>query len=118
MRAPAAVVGFQMTHTAFQGLFQNITYSCNSTQCKKNCGDPDIDCYVVDNHGYVVAAKDSKNAGRFLGDVNGIVMLSLVEKEVFEKIAVFDYQAVCFRDTQETNDGNILLSVYMIFFSS
>jgi voltage-dependent calcium channel alpha-2/delta-3 len=111
MEAPAAVVGFQMTHTALQGIFQNITYSCNGYRCRKHCGDENVECYLVDNHAFVIAAKKASTAGRFLGDVNSNVMRSLVETEVFEKIIVFDYQAVCFRDTQETNDGNILLTV-------
>ena len=100
MKAPAAVVGFQMTHTALQGLFQNTTYTCNSNNCGKHCGHKDVDCYLVDNHGYIVAAKEASKAGRFLGDVNGLVMKSLIEREVFENITVFDYQAVCFRGTQ------------------
>uniref|UniRef100_A0ABD2WPD7 VWFA domain-containing protein n=1 Tax=Trichogramma kaykai TaxID=54128 RepID=A0ABD2WPD7_9HYME len=112
MKAPAAVVGFQMTHTAFQGLFQNITFACNGggKQCERHCGDNDTDCFLVDNHGYIVAAKDASDAGRFLGDVHGLVMRSLIERDVFEKITVFDYQAVCFRDMAETSDGNILLT--------
>ena len=112
MRAPAAVVGFQMTHTAFQGLFKKIAFSCNGAkQCERHCGDNDTECYLVDNHGYIVAAKDPSAAGLFLGAVHGLVMNSLVEREVFEKIAIFDYQAVCFRGTQETNDGSVLLTV-------
>ncbi|KAJ8670395.1 hypothetical protein QAD02_001654 [Eretmocerus hayati] len=108
MKAPAAVVGFQMTHKALQGLFKNITFSCKETNCKTHCGDENIDCYLVDNHGYVVAAKDQTDAGRFLGEVNGLVMRKLIDRGVYEKISVFDYQGVCFRNTQETSDGSIL----------
>lgn len=113
MKAPAAVVGFQMTHTAFQGFFQNITYGCNGDKkCTKHCGDDDVDCYLIDNHGYIVAAKEATKAGRFLGDVNGLVMNSLVEREIFDRVVVFDYQAVCFRYTfGESNEGSVLLSV-------
>lgn len=107
MKAPAAVVGFQMTHTALQGLFQNNTLPC--------ANNPNTDCFLVDNHAYIIAAKEASIAGRFLGDVNGLVMSSLVKHDVFEKITVFDYQAVCFRDTQESNDGNILLTVSTFF---
>ncbi|XP_031786314.1 voltage-dependent calcium channel subunit alpha-2/delta-3 isoform X4 [Nasonia vitripennis] len=102
IKAPAAVVGFQMTHTALQGFFQNNTLPC--------ANNTNTDCFLVDNHAYIIAAKEASKAGRFLGDVNGLVMSSLVEHNVFEKITVFDYQAVCFRDTQESNDGNILLT--------
>lgn len=120
MKAPAAVAGFQMTHTALQARFHNITFACNSPECRKHCGDDDLDCYLVDNHGYIVAAKEATKAGQFLGNVHGIVMSDLVHRGVFEKITIFDYQAVCFRKTQEANDGSILLNVSSLdyFFAS
>ncbi|KAG7203219.1 hypothetical protein KM043_010323 [Ampulex compressa] len=110
-KAPAAVVGFQFEHTALQGLFQNITFNCEGLgNCKKHCGDEGWACYLVDNNGYIIAAEDEADAGRFFGEVRGPIMSSLVREGVFEQIRIFDYQAVCFKSTQTSNDGNILLT--------
>ncbi|XP_043254701.1 voltage-dependent calcium channel subunit alpha-2/delta-3 [Colletes gigas] len=109
--APAAVVGFQFQHTALQGLFQNITFSCEGqTNCYTHCGEGNWTCYLIDNNGYVIAAEDESDAGKFFGEIRGPIMTSLVKEGVFEKIRIFDYQAVCFKRTHTTNDGNILVT--------
>lgn len=100
-----------MTHTSLQAWFQNIT-TCQDKHCERHCGHDEVDCFLVDNHGYIVAAaKDATLAGRFLGAVHSIVMDRLIRFGVYEKTTVFDYQAVCQRPTAETNHGNILLTV-------
>ncbi|XP_076235530.1 voltage-dependent calcium channel subunit straightjacket isoform X5 [Calliopsis andreniformis] len=112
-KAPAAVVGFQFQHTALQGLFQNTTFSCEGmghNNCHTHCGVEKWACYLVDNNGYVIAAEDESDAGKFFGELRGPIMSSLVKEGVFEKIRIFDYQAVCFKSTQTSNDGNILLT--------
>ncbi|KAG9433939.1 voltage-dependent calcium channel subunit alpha-2/delta-3 precursor [Apis mellifera carnica] len=110
-KAPVAVVGFQFQHTALQGLFQNITFSCEgSGKCHTHCGADNWACYLIDNNGYVIAAKDKSDAGKFFGELRGPIMSSLVKEGVFERIRIFDYQAVCFKSTQTSNDGSILLA--------
>ncbi|XP_076666830.1 voltage-dependent calcium channel subunit straightjacket isoform X3 [Andrena cerasifolii] len=110
-KAPAAVVGFQFQHTALQVLFQNITFSCEGLgNCNVHCGAKSWACYLVDNNGYVIAAEDEADAGKFFGQLMGPIMSSLVKEGVFERIRIFDYQAVCFKSTQTSNDGSILLT--------
>lgn len=104
------VVGFQFQHTALQRLFQNITFNCDGN-CHKHCGDEIWACYLIDNNGYIIVAEDERDAGKFFGDVRGPIMASLVRDGVFEKIRIFDYQAVCFKSQQTNNAGNILLTV-------
>lgn len=111
-KAPAAVVGFQFQHTALQGLFQNITFSCEGLgSCHTHCGAENWACYLIDNNGYVIAAEDESDAGKFFGEIRGPIMSNLVKEGVFERIRIFDYQAVCFKRTQTSNDGSILLTV-------
>ncbi|EFN86529.1 voltage-dependent calcium channel subunit alpha-2/delta-3 isoform X7 [Harpegnathos saltator] len=111
MKAPAAVVGFQFQHTALQALFQNITFNCETlTNCHKHCGDEGWACYLIDNNGYIIAAEDETDAGKFFGKVRGPIMSSLVKEGVFERIRIFDYQAVCSKVIQTKNAGNILLT--------
>ncbi|XP_076283343.1 voltage-dependent calcium channel subunit straightjacket isoform X9 [Lasioglossum baleicum] len=110
-KAPAAVVGFQFQHTALQGLFQNITASCEGLgNCVTHCGAENWACYLVDNNGYVIAAEDEADAGKFFGELRGPIMANLVKEGVFERIRIFDYQAVCFKSTQTSNVGSILLT--------
>ncbi|XP_031833881.1 voltage-dependent calcium channel subunit straightjacket isoform X2 [Nomia melanderi] len=110
-KAPVAVVGFQFQHTALQGLFQNITYNCEGQgNCHAHCGADKWACYLIDNNGYVIAAEDETDAGKFFGELRGPIMANLVKEGVFERIRIFDYQAVCFKSTQTSNDANILLT--------
>lgn len=106
------VVGFQFQHTALQALLQNITFNCDGNcDGNKHCGDIWA-CYLIDNNGYIIAAGDeARNAGKFFGDVRGPIMSSLVKDGVFERIRIFDYQAVCFKSSQTNNAGNILFTV-------
>ncbi|XP_046416365.1 voltage-dependent calcium channel subunit alpha-2/delta-3 isoform X2 [Neodiprion fabricii] len=112
MKAPAAVVGFQFKHSKLQSLFRNITYSCEGLgNCQRSCEDEGLHCYLVDNNGYVVAGENSSDAGKFFGQINKHVMLSLVENGIFDEIEIYDYQAVCFRDEKKIcSHGNILLT--------
>jgi len=110
--APAAVVGFQFQHTALQTLFQNITF-CGTDGCSghKHCGDDTLACYLIDDHGYIIAAKNEADAGKFFGEIRGPIMNSLVRDGVYERIRIFDYQAVCFKTTQLNNAANNLITV-------
>ncbi|XP_015188370.1 PREDICTED: voltage-dependent calcium channel subunit alpha-2/delta-3 isoform X3 [Polistes dominula] len=111
MKAPAAVVGFQFQHTALQGLFQNITFNCEGLgNCQKHCGDDTLACYLIDNNGYIIAAESEYDAGRFFGEVRGPIMAGLVKEGIFERIRMYDYQAVCFKSKSTKNDASILLT--------
>ncbi|XP_014615597.1 PREDICTED: voltage-dependent calcium channel subunit alpha-2/delta-3, partial [Polistes canadensis] len=110
VKAPVAVVGFQFQHTALQGLFQNITFNCEGLgNCYKHCGNDSWACYLIDNNGYIIAAENECEAGKFFGEVRGPVMAGLVKEGIFEKIRMYDYQAVCFKRKATKNDASILL---------
>ncbi|KAK0182558.1 hypothetical protein PV327_000684, partial [Microctonus hyperodae] len=108
-KAPAAVVGFQFQHTALQGLFQNITYN-SEKENHRDCSVESLACYLVDNNGYIIVAESESDTGKFFGEVRGPIMNSLVYDGIYDKIRIFDYQAVCFKSSQTSNDGNILLT--------
>ncbi|XP_048509667.1 voltage-dependent calcium channel subunit alpha-2/delta-3 isoform X2 [Athalia rosae] len=110
-KAPAAVVGFQFKHSKLQGLFRNITYSCEGLgNCQRSCQDEGLDCYLVDNNGYVIAAEIAADAGRFFGEISSLVMRSLVKEGIFDEITIYDYQAVCFKNEGAANHGSILMT--------
>ncbi|XP_073994494.1 voltage-dependent calcium channel subunit straightjacket isoform X3 [Rhodnius prolixus] len=104
-QAPAAVVGFQFHHTALHSRFMNITSQCD--KCEKTCAHNDLDCYIIDNHGYIVVSENRKHTGVFFGEIEGSVMESMVIDRVFQRVIMYDYQAVCFKsERQEASHSN------------
>lgn len=56
---------------------------------------------MLDNSGYILVSGSANNTGRFLGEVRPDVMESMLKEGIFEKIIVYDYQALCFYKTKE-----------------
>lgn len=85
--------------------------------CGKSCFsvDPDIECFVLDNHGYIIVSKYIEETGRFFGEINGRLMERLVTENVYEEVNITDYQAVCYNHINEGNPANILKTVIFIF---
>ncbi|XP_055909802.1 voltage-dependent calcium channel subunit alpha-2/delta-3 isoform X2 [Eupeodes corollae] len=106
--APAAVVGFQFQHKALFTLFKNITGTC--PDCAKTCTSEEIDCFLLDNNGYVVISPRKGETGKFFGEVNGALMRRLIEERVYKEVVIFDYQAVCFEFTGDNNSSSHLFS--------
>ncbi|KAJ8872181.1 hypothetical protein PR048_025783 [Dryococelus australis] len=107
--APAAVVGFQFQHLSLHTLFKNITHSCDlGNLCSSTCSSENLDCYVLDNNGFVVVGENLAHTGMFFGQVHSHIMERLVEERVYQRIHIFDYQAVCFRGTDDDNSSTSL----------
>uniref|UniRef100_A0A8C6US31 Calcium channel, voltage-dependent, alpha 2/delta subunit 4a n=1 Tax=Neogobius melanostomus TaxID=47308 RepID=A0A8C6US31_9GOBI len=68
-RKKKKILRFSM-HTTVSHLFQMISKPLFSLQ--------DIQCYVIDNNGFVLISKQRNNAGRFLGELDGSVMTTLI----------------------------------------
>merc|ERR1719474_2234625 len=78
-KAPAAVVGVQIDYEHFRDTFMNSTNKKGSLSCSDN----NIECYVLDNNGFVVISEDKLNTGKFFGEIDGTVLNSLVTNKVF-----------------------------------
>jgi len=93
-KAPAAVVGFQMPmkdlYKQFIALISN-----NQTNTIINCTHDWIDCYLLDQNGYIVISDEHNDTGQFMGTQEGAVMLSMVKQGLYNPIDIFDYQAWC-----------------------
>ncbi|KAJ1526252.1 hypothetical protein ONE63_009407 [Megalurothrips usitatus] len=94
-RAPAAVVGVQYLQSILAAHFLNITSTCTSSKCSKTCKSDELDCYVLDNNGFIILSEVAEQAGAFFGQVDGTIMDSLVQDRIFKKVAVYDYQGAC-----------------------
>ena len=57
-----------------------------------SCDSSKVECYVIDNNGFVVISEDPLNTGKFFGEIDGTVLNSLVQHQVYKKIKIYDYQ--------------------------
>jgi len=106
-KAPAAVVGVQIDYDKFEENFMKATtgaeghgYMTNSGEFL-SCRNESIECYVVDNNGFVIISENPLNTGKFFGEVDGTILESLEKNHVFKKIKIFDYQAICLEDADD-----------------
>uniref|UniRef100_A0A8D2B7U0 Calcium voltage-gated channel auxiliary subunit alpha2delta 4 n=1 Tax=Sciurus vulgaris TaxID=55149 RepID=A0A8D2B7U0_SCIVU len=95
--AIAAAVGIQMKVEFLQRQFWAATEQCSAVggPCPKSCGDSDLDCFVIDNNGFILISERSQETGRFLGEVDGAVMTQLLNMGMFKQVTMYDYQAMC-----------------------
>lgn len=70
-----------------------------------------LDCYLLDNNGYVVVSENHNDTGRFFGEIDGAIMESMLDNKTFDKITLYDFQAICTSLEGANSDGNILLTV-------
>lgn len=139
-KSPAAVVGIQFEHDSLARHFINITSAVNlnlirlvyyflyilflfqctgSTGCPKNCASQDLDCYLLDNNGFVILSENSIHTGKFFGQIDGTIMDSLVQDRIYRRVGLFDHQGICSgRDTSYTAGSysiNVLKPVMKLF---
>ncbi|XP_049277922.1 voltage-dependent calcium channel subunit alpha-2/delta-4 isoform X1 [Anopheles funestus] len=112
-KAPAAVVGLQFLHESLFKHFINITSKCTaSTTCKKNCASDELDCYLLDDNGFVILSERSEHTGKFFGQIDGTIMDSLVQDRIYRRVPLMDYQGICSdRDNPYTGAGEPLKPV-------
>ncbi|XP_038110145.1 voltage-dependent calcium channel subunit alpha-2/delta-3 isoform X2 [Culex quinquefasciatus] len=109
LEAPGCVTGFQFSHELMQQRFMEITSKTTCDGCIETCHSETRDCYVIDNNGYVVLSESSNDTGRFFGEVEGAILKSMVEKELFAIIPVFDLQGLCLEERVMPNDAFSLM---------
>lgn len=96
-KAPAAVVGLQIQHESLARHFINITSACTGSSggCKKTCASEELDCYLLDDNGFVLVSENSEHTGRFFGQIDGTIMDSLVQDRIYRRVGLMDYQGLC-----------------------
>ncbi|KAH0512511.1 Voltage-dependent calcium channel subunit alpha-2/delta-4 [Microtus ochrogaster] len=55
----------------------------------------DLDCFLIDNNGFILISQRPQEMGRFLGEVDGALMAQLLSMGVFSRVTMYDYQAMC-----------------------
>ncbi|KAM3848239.1 voltage-dependent calcium channel subunit alpha-2/delta-3 [Vipera latastei] len=115
-----AAVGIQMKLEFFQRKFWTASRQCTSLdgRCSISCDDENINCYLIDNNGFILVSEDYTQTGNFFGEIEGAVMNKLLIMDSFKRITLYDYQAMC-RTTKESSDSaHTLLDPYKAFFAA
>lgn len=104
-KSPAAVAGMQIDYGKFRQMFFD--------QTKGKCGtNGDLACYVVDNNGFVIISDDPVHTGKFFGEVDGTILDSLIQHQIYKTIQIYDYQAICLEREDDGSSANFLLSPF------
>ncbi|KAF6216261.1 hypothetical protein GE061_000601 [Apolygus lucorum] len=105
-KAPAAVVGLQFQHKTLASHFINVTSGCTGNGCKKTCASEDLDCYVLDNNGFIILSEKPEHTGMFFGQADGTIMDSLVQDGIYKKVSVMDHQGACADSKSHFSDAS------------
>lgn len=69
---------------------------CTGTgHCRKTCASDELDCYLLDNNGFVLLSERTEHTGKFFGQIDGTIMDSLVQDRIFRRVGLMDYQGIC-----------------------
>ncbi|KAJ6659993.1 hypothetical protein lerEdw1_018191 [Lerista edwardsae] len=79
--------------------------------CPLNCQDDNVNCFLIDNNGFILVSKVSKQTGKFFGEVDGAVMSQLINMGMFKQVKMYDYQAMCKMPHHHHSGARPLLSV-------
>lgn len=84
------------------------------TGCKKTCASDDLDCYVLDNNGFIIISEQSHHTGQFFGQTDGTIMDSLVQDGIYKKIKILDNQGACHNGIEPGTDSASAIRVIII----
>uniref|UniRef100_A0A3B3TTS3 Calcium channel, voltage dependent, alpha2/delta subunit 3 n=1 Tax=Poecilia latipinna TaxID=48699 RepID=A0A3B3TTS3_9TELE len=106
-----AAVGIQMKLEYFQRKFWTACRQCTALdgKCIISCDSEDINCYLIDNNGFILVTEEQSQTGLFFGEVEGAVMSKLLQMGSFKRINLYDYQALC-REYAGSSDSARTLS--------
>ena len=69
---------------------------------------------MLDNNGFVVISEDPNNIGKFFGEIDGTILNSLEQNHVFNKIKIYDYQAICLENADDGSPASALLTPFKL----
>ncbi|XP_074727784.1 voltage-dependent calcium channel subunit alpha-2/delta-4 isoform X5 [Strix uralensis] len=98
----AAAVGVQIKLELLQHKFWMATQQPNDSDCSAldgacplSCQDDILNCFLIDNNGFILISKRPSEIGKFFGAVDGSVMTQLINMGMFRRVTMYDYQAMC-----------------------
>ncbi|NXR38102.1 CA2D4 protein, partial [Zosterops hypoxanthus] len=93
----AAAVGVQIKLDLLQRKFWMAMQQCSGVDgaCPLSCQDDILNCFLIDNNGFILVSKIPEETGKFFGAVDGSVMTQLLNMGMFRRVTMYDYQAMC-----------------------
>ncbi|XP_071983991.1 voltage-dependent calcium channel subunit alpha-2/delta-3 isoform X4 [Engystomops pustulosus] len=115
-----AAVGIQMKLEFFQRKFSIASRQCASLdgKCSRTCDDDVLNCYLIDNNGFILVSEDYRQTGNFFGEIEGAVMNKLLTMGSFKRITLYDYQAMCRTNKESSDSAHSLLDPYHALFAA
>ncbi|XP_041794395.1 voltage-dependent calcium channel subunit alpha-2/delta-4-like [Chelmon rostratus] len=117
--AMAGAIGVQFSLDWLEKKFWAIAKQPSDTDCSNiegvcplSCESVDLNCFLVDNNGFILLSKERSEVGRFFGEVDGSVMASLIKMGMYKKVSLFDYQAMCKNSHHHASSARPLLSPF------
>ncbi|GCC30281.1 hypothetical protein chiPu_0008729 [Chiloscyllium punctatum] len=70
---------------ASRSFFLAQTHKCSNIEgtCPISCDDDALNCFLIDNNGFILISKKEEETGKFLGEVDGSVMTQLLNMGLF-----------------------------------
>ncbi|KAI8438731.1 hypothetical protein MSG28_011143 [Choristoneura fumiferana] len=94
-RPPSSGCTSSSTRLLDTSLMLRPRYCTAGTVCKKTCAGDALDCYILDDNGFIILSEDASQTGLFFGQVDGTIMDSLVQDRIYKKVTVHDRQGRC-----------------------
>ncbi|KAK7121508.1 hypothetical protein R3I93_022558 [Phoxinus phoxinus] len=104
----------QASMDLLERVFFSIAKQCSDVEgiCPLSCESIDVNCYLVDNNGFVLVSKDRGDVGKFFGEIDGSVMAQLLKSGLYKRVTLYDYQAMCKNAHHHTSGARPLLSPF------
>uniref|UniRef100_A0A3B4ULU6 Calcium channel, voltage dependent, alpha2/delta subunit 3 n=1 Tax=Seriola dumerili TaxID=41447 RepID=A0A3B4ULU6_SERDU len=114
-----SAVGIQMKLEFFQRKFWTACRQCTALdgKCSISCDNEDINCYLIDNNGFILVTEEQSQTGLFFGEVEGAVMNKLLQMGSFKRITLYDYQALCKEYAGSSDSARTLSDVKFNLYS-
>uniref|UniRef100_A0A8C7RFZ2 Calcium voltage-gated channel auxiliary subunit alpha2delta 1 n=1 Tax=Oncorhynchus mykiss TaxID=8022 RepID=A0A8C7RFZ2_ONCMY len=90
-----AVVGVKLNVSAWMNNFMNATIKAN---VRETLFPIHVDCVILDDGGFLLMSNQDEyitQIGQFFGEVDPVVMISLVNTSLYSFNKTYDYQSVC-----------------------
>ncbi|XP_073786390.1 voltage-dependent calcium channel subunit alpha-2/delta-1 isoform X4 [Danio rerio] len=95
-----AVVGVKLNVSAWMNSFINATTkkNCKDEICGCLRNDKQVDCVILDDGGFLLMSNQEEyiqQIGQFFGEVDPVLMITLVNTSLYSFNKTYDYQSVC-----------------------
>ncbi|NXI18913.1 CA2D4 protein, partial [Irena cyanogastra] len=116
----AAAVGMQIKLDLLQRKFWMAMQQCSGLDgaCPLSCQDDILNCFLIDNNGFILVSKIPEETGKFFGAVDGSVMTQLLNMGMFRRVTMYDYQAMCKVPYHHHSGARSLLSPIYAFVAA